>query len=91
MYLQNNKEQIDDRLAQMKAITFQASYGDETKVVELLLLQGGYYHLYIDRYYYAQIIFVHDRWTVLPQDPADFETADMMILSDIIAANHQTE
>ena len=59
-----------------------ASYGDEVKNVELSFLMGGYYHIYIDRYYYGQIVKRNGQWVVLLQHPEEMTIDDMEILRD---------
>jgi len=67
------------------SIQFTAAFGDETKQVELAYITGGYYHIFIDRYYQGQIVKRQGKWTVLLQDPESMTIDDMQILSDMVA------
>lgn len=74
----------------MDAIEFTAHYGDETKQVELSYLTGGYYHIYIDRYYLGQIHKVQGKWTVLLQNPEEMTMDDRDVLIEMIE-QHQRD
>jgi len=68
----------------MPSIQFTAYYGDETKLVELPYLHGGYYHIYIDKFYQGQIHKRNGKWTVLLQDPTSMTIDDIQILQDMV-------
>jgi len=74
----------------LSTIKFTAAYGDESKPVELAYLIGGYYHIYIDRFYYGQIHKRNGKWTVLLQDPASMTIDDIQILQDIVETQSAT-
>ncbi len=70
----------------MESIRFKASFGDYDSNVELAYLIGNYYHIFIDRFYYGQIINRDGTWYVLPQNPDEFSMDDMDAISDRINA-----
>ena len=67
-----------------EGIKFLAAYGDENKEVELSPVTGGYWHIYIDRYYYGQVIFTQDKWTAMPQNEGTLEREDLQEIEDRI-------
>jgi len=59
----------------LKSVAFIAAF-EEEKFVELTLQLGGYFHIYIDKYYYGKIICIKNHWTVSPQHDHYFSQDD---------------
>jgi hypothetical protein len=68
----------------MADITFLASFGDHDKTVVLSKLMGGYYHVYVDGFYWGQVHLRNGKWVVLLQDPDLMDSGDMDAISDRI-------
>jgi len=60
----------------MDSLKFIAAYGDTDKTVELTYLKGGYFQIYIDRFYHGRISQRGFKWEVLDQN--DYFTTDDM-------------
>ncbi len=65
-------------------IKFLAAYGDIDKEVELSLITGGYWHIYIDRGYLGQVICVQGKWEVKLQNEGTLEREDIEEIEDRI-------
>jgi hypothetical protein len=74
----------DNKLMQTADINFLACFGDIDKEVDLKYLKGGYYHIYIDRFYYGQIIKINDIWTFAPQNEGSLSSDDKDAILDRI-------
>jgi len=67
---------------QLQSVSFIAAYGDYGRKVDINYMKGNYFHIFIDRRYYGQIIMMYGRWAVAPQHEEYFDTADRMELLD---------
>jgi len=61
---------------ELKPVSFIAAFEPE-KYVELKPMIGGYFHIYIDAFYYGTIVCVNSQWVVHPQHSHYFTTDDM--------------
>jgi hypothetical protein len=68
----------------MTDITFLASFGDHNKTVVLSKLLGGYYHIYVDNYYWGQVHLRQEKWVVLVQQGRDMTEDDIDVISSKI-------
>ena len=73
-----------------KEIEFDAAYGQETKQVRLLGMNGhnGWYHVYIDKYFMGQLFYRNDRWVFFGNIEKELTFEDVEILGQIIDENN---
>lgn len=73
---------VNERMSE--SIKFKAAYGDTDSDVELSRMPGGYYHIYIDRYFKGQVVLRQGIWDVCPQHDHYFTIDDMDVIRDIV-------
>jgi hypothetical protein len=60
----------------MNDVTFIAAFDDD-KTVELKFIKGGYFHIFVNRFYWGMILNRSTGWAVVSNDNALFTSDDM--------------
>lgn len=72
-------------------ITIKAAFGDFNKTVELSRLPGPYWHIYIDRFFYGQVVLRDGKWEVALHNEDSLEPYDLEVISEEVTEYEATQ